>query len=714
MHLGRTSLRLTSRLAAGRRRRKLRDDLKVSRQVVAGETSFVVNVPESGVYLRYTALMWTILTQFDGTRTDREVWEEVSQTFPELQITLGELQELADGAEPSLWERTLTERNLALLEKIRGERRQRARGRQSVFHLSFSAWDPDRFFRRVLPWLRFLWTPGFAAFSVVLMAIGAVLFAADHERIFRDTAYFYAFGEQSLGELVDFWVLLLLVSFIHECAHGLTASHYGGEVHQMGFMLIYFTPAFYTDVSDMYLFDRDRKRFFTILAGVWIETVLCAAALVAWSVAPPGTSFSYWSYKLMLMTSITGVLFNLNPLMKFDGYYLLCQILKIDNLREDSFAYLRDWALHLLTAGRHSVPGTSRRRQRIFLLFGSLALGYSVLVTTLVVLFVRNVMTSKFGGFGIVLTAGFVWVLLRRRIKGALRAAAGAWTSLRQATKRWRPSRPSVLLAGGAAVAFLALPTRVRVTSDFVLEPSERLTVRASVPGTLREVGVREGEPVAAGAVLGVLEDPDLEASARVLDAKLRLADRRMLAAQASSDYAATREHEAQRRRIAAERERATARLAALTLQAPIAGIVASPGVEQRVGEYLREGQELCVVANGATMRARVLVRDAELEEVRPGATVLLKVAAFPLATFHGRVERVLPAAASPSEEARPATGGRPDLFNYFVATLEFANPDGRLREGMTGTAKIYGRRFSPLVRLTRSAWRWARSEVWF
>ena len=713
MHLGRTSFRLTSRLAAGRRRRKLRDGLKVSRQVVGGQTSYVVNVPESGVYLRYTALMWGILSGFDGTRTDREVWDELRQAMPELQLTLAELEDLVEGAEASLWERTVTDRNLALLEKIRGDRRQRARQSQSIFHLSFAAWDPDRFFCRVLPYLRWIWTRGFVAASIVLFIAGGALFVADHERIFHDTAHFYAFSEQSLAELLDFWVLLLLVSFVHECAHGLTSRYFGGEVHQMGFMLIYFTPAFYTDVSDIYLFDKDSKRLWTILAGVWIETVLCAAALVVWSVAPPGTPVSYWSYKLMLMTSITGVLFNLNPLMKFDGYYLLCQLLKIDNLREDSFAYLKSWTGHVLSAGRRPVERASRRKHRVFLTFGILALAYSVLVTTLVVLFVKNVATSRFGGWGIVLTASFVWLILRRRLAGLRRAAQELVGASREAIMRWRGTRRPQAATAAAALVLLVLPTRVKVTSDFVLEPASRASVRAAVGGLVAEVGVREGDRVEAGAVVGQLRDPELESGSAVLEARLRLVEQRLRAAQAAGDYSAARERETERGRLSAERQQALGRLAGLTLRAPVAGTVITPDVQQRVGEYLKEGQELCVVADGGVMRARILVRDGELEDVSAGAAVLLKVDAYPLETFEGRVERVLPAAQDPP----PTTNGsvaEGDLFNYFVATLEFPTRDGRLREGMSGTAKVYGRRFSPALRAARATWRWARSQVWF
>ena len=153
----------------------------------------------------------------------------------------------------------------------------------------------------------------------------------------------------------------------------------------------------------------------------------------------------------------------------------------------------------------------------------------------------------------------------------------------------------------------------------------------------------------------------------------------------------------------------------ALVLRAPIAGVVTTPGVERRAGEYFSEGENFVTLADRSTMRARVLVRDWELQEVVDGAAVKMNVRAFPYRAFSGTVRQILPAAALEepvTAEKTPERAGRP-LSNYFAAVLEFPNPDGALNEGMTGTAKIYGRRTPRAWQWARGGWRWLRSQVW-
>lgn len=281
---------------------------------------------------------------------------------------------------------------------------------------------------------------------------------------------------------------------------------------------------------------------------------------------------------------------------------------------------------------------------------------------------------------------------------------------------RWRQSWQTKAVT--AAVLFLLLvpPVSIKVTTDFVLEPRARVELRAPVAGLVEQVRVHEGERVKPGAVLAVLRNPEVEARAEVLERELQLAEQHLRAARARGDLAASQHYDRQRQRLALEWEEARRRRAQLELRAPLGGVVTTPQVEQRLGEYLQEGDLLAVVADRSHMRARVLVQDIELEDIREGARVKLNVRARPLATFTGQVQQILPAAAPDRPVSRPAPLVRhgQELYNYFAVTLEIPNPDGRLWEGMTGTAKIYGPRYPLAWRAARSTWRWARSQVWF
>src|SRR5271167_4060317 len=151
----------------------------------------------------------------------------------------------------------------------------------------------------------------------------------------------------------------------------------------MGFLLIYFAPAFYTDTTDILLFTKGSERQWVIFAGIWIEMVLCGISALVWHFSPPGSVTNDIAYKMMLLSGIQGAVLNLNPLIKADGYYALSQFLDIDNLREDSFAFLRVWAEKYLLRHDIDLPPATRRQRRIFFIFGVAAILYS---TTLIFL----------------------------------------------------------------------------------------------------------------------------------------------------------------------------------------------------------------------------------------------------------------------------------------------------------------------------------------
>jgi multidrug efflux pump subunit AcrA (membrane-fusion protein) len=338
------------------------------------------------------------------------------------------------------------------------------------------------------------------------------------------------------------------------------------------------------------------------------------------------------------------------------------------------------------------------------------------MVLFVVTVFVKNVFTSRFGAWGYLLTLGVIYLLLRKR---ARRWVPAARAGLRKAKERFMAWRMKGWQWAGAAVVagLLTLPSpALKISTDFVLEPGERAEVRARVPGFISEIKVREGDSPEAGEVLATLRNPDLEARLAMVELRLKLAERSLLAARAGSDLKAIQKATQAWLRLQAEEAEARAKCAELILRAPIAGVATSRQFEQRVGEYLDEGALLTVLANRRMMRARVLVLDRELEDVTVGAGVKLNVRADPFQTFYGRVQKMLPAAALDrpvAELTRPERAGQP-LTNYFAVVLEFPNQDGVLREGMTGTAKIYThRRYSLAWQTARSAWRWLRSQIW-
>ena len=396
MRFGPTSLQVSSVLAKGLRRPKLRSDVRISEQTVNGETSYVIKNHETNSYNRYGATEYELLQLCDGTRTPLEISEELTRNHPESPLDEAEVLEFLDSIEPALWERSLGEKNLAVLERIRDERKGRVE-QSSVLYMSFKAWDPDKTLAKIDPYLSWMFTRGLRRFLVLHFYRRAICSRRLDARADTTPPPLYNFSDKSAYDIWMFWILLLVLGAIHEFGHGLTCKHFGGDVHQMGFLLIYFTPAFYTDTTDILLFTKGIQRQWVIFAGIWIELVLCGLAALMWHFTLPGTVVNDIAYKLMLLSGIQGALLNLNPLIKADGYYALSQFLDMDNLREDSFAFLRAWFNRYILRHYIDLPQPAGGSGESSCFSGIAAIIYSTSLLVLVVVFVKNVLVNRLG-----------------------------------------------------------------------------------------------------------------------------------------------------------------------------------------------------------------------------------------------------------------------------------------------------------------------------
>jgi putative peptide zinc metalloprotease protein len=714
MRFGPTSLQVSSVLAKGLRRPKLRSDLRISEQTIGGENSYVVKVAETNSYNRYGTSEYELLTLCDGTRTPREIAEELTRRHVDQPLNEAEVLEFLDGIEPAMWERSLGEKNLAVLARIRDERKSRV-DQSNVLYMSFKAWDPDKVLTKLDPYLGWMFTPGFVVFSIALFIASLYLIAGDWHRIQTDTKAFYSFEGKTAYDLWIFWFLLLGLGAIHEFGHGLTCKHFGGEVHQMGFLLIYFTPAFYTDTTDILLFDRTSRRQWVIFAGMWIELVVCGLATLVWHFSVAGTFINDLAYKTMLLSGIEGTLFNLDPLIKADGYYALSQYLGVDNLREDSFAFLQAWARKYFLFEDVELPAGSRRHRRIYLIYGTIALIYSVVLLTLSIFFLKNVLVGKLGSWGYPATFIVAYLLLIRRLRKGFSAMRRWVDAKKEVYMAWKATRTQQVAALGVLLLFFLPPFPSEFSTDLVLEPQKESIARSGVPGMIRLVNVQSGEKVAAGQLLATLDNPEVVAQARVLSEELAMAESNLRNAQSQSNLEKVAAAERERVRLSKELEIAQRKVDAFQVRAPMEGAVKTPEINQKVGEFLGAGDEFCQIVNRTGMKARILVRDTDLEQVHLGSSVLIKVQSFPYRTYSGRVEQILPAASSdhPVTQTQKLERLGQQLTNYFVVLMEFPNPDGSLLEGMTGTAKISGKSHPLGYQVGRSAWRWVRSQLW-
>ena len=256
-----------------------------------------------------------------------------------------------------------------------------------------------------------------------------------------------------------------------------------------------------------------------------------------WHFTAPASLVNDLAYKTMLLSGIQGALLNLNPLIKADGYYALSQFLDVDNMREDSFAYLRAWARkHFL---RHDIdlPVASRRLRRVYLTFGISAVVYSTTLLFLVLSFLKNICVSKFGDWGYVITLGVIYFFARKSLRKNLPLFRAWLRKKREDYMAWKMTRAQ--WAGAMGIALLLADSAGPFES--LHQPGtgageERAHSRAKFRAQIHQVFVHQGDAVQAGQVLATLENPEIEAEARAVTDELALASSNLRSAQGRSD----------------------------------------------------------------------------------------------------------------------------------------------------------------------------------
>src|SRR5262249_22932308 len=234
-------------------------------------------------------------------------------------------------------ERSASEKSLMMLERLREERKLKAKvgsdGRD-VFYQRFPLYDPDQLYNRIIKHIWFLWSREFFIFCMVMFSLAATIIISNWDTVSAGLARLKSFEKPS--DIVIFFSVLFIVVGFHENGHGLTCKRYGGEVHEVGFMLIYFMPAFYANVSDAWTFQSKAAKLWVTFAGAFVELIICSIASFVWYFSPPGYLTHDVAFIFMLVAGLSSILVNMNPLVKLDGYFALIDYLEIPNLSGES------------------------------------------------------------------------------------------------------------------------------------------------------------------------------------------------------------------------------------------------------------------------------------------------------------------------------------------------------------------------------------------
>jgi multidrug efflux pump subunit AcrA (membrane-fusion protein) len=481
---------------------------------------YAVKDPHSGEFFHVGEQEHFLLTQLDGERsgaTIRAVFEErFGQPLSEEELheflVLAAEQGLVSANGP-----TSRGRKPSDARSSQGVDAHLSPGRrQSILYWRKNIFDPDRLFTWLAPKLWFFWTRGFLVFSAGSILLAAVLLWSNRQELAGSVT-----NALPWQTAIWAWLALLAVTTLHESAHGLTCKRYGGEVHEIGFLLLFFMPCFYCNISDAWMFKEKSKRLWVTFAGGYFELFVWALAVVAWRLTLPGTLPHYLAF---VVASVCGVqtLFNLNPLLKLDGYYLLSDWLEVPNLQQRASGYLKGHVRWLLWGAARPFNET---RGRLLLAYGLFSWSYSVAFLTLILAALWRSIGTRWGWLGMGVIGFLGYVSVRRLFR---EVCAGEVINM----IRFRHKRALLwtLLFGGSVAVLCLVEIEDRESGAFQIHAAARAELRAPVAGFLRTTHYDEGDWVASGAVVVQIEAPDLttrmaqkQAEVREAQAKVRL-----------------------------------------------------------------------------------------------------------------------------------------------------------------------------------------------
>src|SRR6266850_4223206 len=470
---------------------RLRPGLEFSPQQHQGKSFVVVKDPVTARYFRFTQTQAVILDllrdppgnggNMDAATLAAKVGERLGGQVPVTTIE-GFLKSLADK-----WLLDTPE----VLEKLSNVEGHKLNDRKNLLYRKIASFNPEKIFAWLLPRTAWAFTRGFNVFGALSILTGFTMMYLHRAEFAGGVSSLF-----SLHGLLFLWPVVFSVTTMHEFSHGLTCCHFGGKVKEVGFMLIYFQPAFYCDVSDSWMFPSRRQRMWVTFAGGYFQLVIWGVSTMIWRITDSNTAINDVVLVVIVFSGFQ-TLINFNPLIKLDGYYILSDYLEIPNLRAKAMNSLWSWV------ARTHKSKQPWREERAQLVYGIASLWFSTTLLIYVYTALYAWSTSKFAFAGLVGFVMFSTYTLRRT---AVESFAGLRAVASRAAFRKYRNAGIVLVA---LLIMFAGHWELKVPAEFRVLARNEMTVRTQTEGIIIEMLVREGSRVAKGDVLARLRDFD-------------------------------------------------------------------------------------------------------------------------------------------------------------------------------------------------------------
>ena len=587
---------------------RLRPHVQITRQHYRGRRWHVVHDPSSNQYYRLNPVAHEFVALLDGQRTVEEVWRDTLTRHGDGAPTQTEAVELLHQLyNANLLSLDTSPETEQLLRRGRERRKRKIQSQAiGIMYFRVRVFNPDHLLSVIEPVLRPIinrW--GLLLWFALLISALVALVQSGWADLTNPETFQTAIAPANWPWLI---VVFIVAKAFHETGHGVICKRFGGQVPEFGMMLLVLFPAPYVDASSCWALPSKWKRIAVGAGGMIFELALASIAAHIWLATRASAGLAHQlAYNMMLTASVTTILFNANPLMRFDGYYILSDLLETPNLMQRSMNlikyYFQKWYYRIDNA---RPPTEVRSEQAILLIYGWLALAYRIFLFFSITLFVMG----KAFAIGLVLalwTAG-AWFII----------PLGKWvhwlaSSPQLADKRRRAVALS-LLGVAAGVVFLgAVPMPDRRKADGVIESLSQAGVFIATPGFVEVVHAGPGDAVSAGDPIVTLDNPELITlleSARHALQETEARERQLMASRPEVAHLARQQYEA----LLEQYDFLLQRRDKLVVRAPVSGVIAGADPQRMAGAFLREGDAVCEVVDPERVRVAAVVPQTQAD----------------------------------------------------------------------------------------------------
>ncbi len=632
-------------------RPQLRAHARIQRQRFRGQAWYVLHDSAAGKLHRFSPAAYRVIQLMDGERTLAAIWDEVAAAAGAAAPTQDEvIRLLAQLHAGDLLQADLPPDVEELAERGRKQKRQKLwQSFINPMSIRTPLWDPDHFLNCSWPLLKGLFGP-FGLALWLLVVLPALLLAGLHWQELTANL-----SDQVLAtrNLVLLWLVYPLLKALHEMGHAYAVKSGEGEVHEMGLMLLVLAPVTYVDATAAGAFRSKWSRALVGAAGILVELFLAGIAMFVWVLVEPGLLRAI-AFNVLLVASASTLLFNGNPLLRYDGYYVLSDLIEIPNLGNRANQYWQ-WLAKRYLFGLKTIerPLASAGERRWFVFYGAASFLYRTLVMIAITLFIAG----EFFVVGVVLALWAAITMFALPIGKGLAYVVSS-PELQRVRTRAR------LLTFGALALFvlvvLGVPMPLRTHAEGVVWVPENAEVRAAADGFVERLLVPPEASVGTGDLLLVTVDPTLNAEVEQSRARLRQFEVQYASLMFSERVqAAAIQEDLQRERVALAR--AEEKLDALLVVAAVPGVLKLARAQDLPERFVKKGELLGYILSAPPLRLRVVVTQDDIALVRERrAAVEVKIADRVEQTWPARVDREVPGAHDrlPSKALSLAGGG--------------------------------------------------------